>query len=122
MDGAVGSVQHALDTGIEGSDARAFEPLEDLVPALLAGDDAGVPENGQVARDGGHVGVDSIVQIGHAPFARAEGVDDGQPGRMPQRFEDVGAGFEQSFSVRVHGGAPQEFNSIGVFGKIRNEI
>ena len=52
------------------------ERIKDLRAATVVLHDADVAENGEVVRDRGHVEPDEGGEIGDAPFARSEGIDE----------------------------------------------
>ena len=88
----------AVETADEVGDAREFDAAEDLLRALLAGDDAGLAQHVEVLRGGGPAEAAGLHEVTDATLATDQSADDGQSGGTAERLEDgVGGGAQSGF-------------------------
>jgi len=72
-----------------GQNLRTGDPVKDAESVLPAVEDAALLEDGQVLGDVRLLHVQSGEYLTHAPFTVAQVLDDGDPGGMAQRLENV---------------------------------
>ncbi len=107
--------ENLLDTPEKVQDAWDAQAVPHLQTPLVVVDNTGRFQHGEVLGDGRDVGPDQVAQGAHAPFAARELIDNEQPSRMGERFDDPGARGEKLSGRRIH---TVPLTSIPLFGKI----
>jgi plasmid stabilization system protein ParE len=81
-----------VETADEMGHALQLEPIEDLLPALLAGNDASLAKDVEVPRGGGPPEPDCVHEVADAALAVHQRPDESEPSRAAERLEDLVGG------------------------------
>jgi hypothetical protein len=81
--------------------AGQLEAIENLLAALVAGDDAGFAQDVQVLRGGGPTEPDRVHEITDATLAVHKGPNERQPSGAPECLEDFIRGCAEWFAGHV---------------------
>ena len=88
--GAGRFILHGSKTFEKAQDTRCAQSVKDLGTAFFVLHDAGLAQQGQMPRDGGHAHAQQGGQLTDAPFPAGQFLDDEESTRVPERFEHAG--------------------------------